>query len=713
MRAMQRTELSLFARAFARALAPLAGELAGAAAKLAPIRRGDLAVDPRMLSTALEATGDELAGLLTRVAAERSAVFLFGPAKSGKSTLLAALCGALAHEPSLRPGYPCVQRVRHAAEPACTLERLEGSAERVSDATALRLVLARANEELAETVRAARAAGEVFDPARHLRTAVRRVDRAFVCERLERISVELIECPPFSGPLFRDPSQLLVGEADAARVALFVVRPEQLCDGAHFEGVEELLASFGQLLLVVNLDPRGRDIDPQGELVPGAEREDPLRLVEALTALTTEPALERALRDGRARVLVLDALEAARARVAGNDDRGASSDERIRLDELESALAEVLDEHPALRTFVASALRHGRETLAEVRELVGGAGLAELPRREEEAEAERASRERIERALRRLTDRKRAAWEVEPVFAGLREALTTRCTRAAVRIGAELGPAMEAALEDWFATGESLRDLLQGRFVPRLAAAHGELARAVAAELRALLADPALAATLSPELARDLGDARVELGPLVRTAGEGVVPPSSQAPALRPLDIEVIPVRPRLRERFFFRSEAFVRRALFGPPELPGLPLTSEEKQRRLGREARSRMKKNAEGRAQTALAERARAMASQSWEALLAAFATALERHVERELARLANPLEELTTRVQELRSLREALGALERALERAGAGLVEVAQRFPVAAALLVPRARGGDADDRADANRSSAEYSAFESR
>jgi hypothetical protein len=152
----------------------------------------------------------------------------------------------------------------------------------------------------------------------------------------------------------------------------------------------------------------------------------------------------------------------------------------------------------------------------------------------------------------------------------------------------------------------------------------------------------------------------------------------------------VVKVRPRFTERLLFRSETEVRRALFGPPELPGLALSSEDKERRLGAVACAAMKRSAEARAQTALSERARSMAAQSAEALLTAFVAALARHVERELARLANPLEELTARVQELRGLREALTALERAVQRADAGLNEVAGRFPAAAAMLVPRAR-----------------------
>jgi len=704
---MQRTELSLFRQEFRGALGALAAELAGTAARLERLGRSESALDPQTLARGLASAAGELQGLLTRVEGERSAVFVFGPPKAGKSTLVNALAGRYALEVGPRPSYPCVQRVGHAPEPGAALVRFDGTSERVPEQASLRLALQRVHADLAQAARATRAKGENFEPARHLRGAVRRVDRQLASEHLERTSVELVECPALTGPLFQTYSSMLVGESDGARAALFVARASQLCDDGVLFGFDQLLELFERVLVVVNLDGRAKDLDPTGALVPGAEGEDPLRLLEAFETLTTAPELGRALHDGRVRLIALDALEAARARLAGEEESAAAG-AGLRLSDLLSELSERLDGHSAFRTFVHSALRRAGEALEETHELLVTPGLAELPRAEERAEAERAARERIDQALRRLASRARRTWESEGLFVALRERLGAKLAQRGQELARELAPSLAATIEDWFSNSESVRELMQNRLAPRVAGAQADLARFADAAVRAQLAEPALLASLSPELKRDLGEARVDLAALLRPAAEAQAPAPQTQPPL-PLDVEKIPVRARLGERLTMRSEAEVRRALFGPPELPGLVLSSADKEKRLGRAAQSAMRKSAEARAATALAERAKACTAQRQEATLTAFVSALEQHVQRELARLERPLRELAARVEELRALNASTRALEQAAAGLGSALEELTQRFPVAAAAapaatLVPQPRRAPSEARPPARRAS---------
>ena len=109
--------------------------------------------------------------------------------------MLDALAGARVSEVSILPGYPCVLRAAHGREESVALQRFDGSLEALGDPGALRVVLQRAHAELVAGVRAARARGEAFDPARHLQSAVRRVERTLPAEPLARAALELVECP--------------------------------------------------------------------------------------------------------------------------------------------------------------------------------------------------------------------------------------------------------------------------------------------------------------------------------------------------------------------------------------------------------------------------------------------------------------------------------------------------------------------------------------
>src|SRR6185436_9009134 len=400
---VHQSELALFAETFARALGPLAGALRSAQQGLSATEgERELPFSGEAFADACSALEPELTALLERVASERATVFVFGPAKSGKSTLLAALAGAPVSEVSILPSYPCVTRVRHGERASARLERFDGSGEVLNDATALPIVLQRAHHELAARARAAQAAGTLFDPARNLQRAVRRVERAGTAEALARAALELVECPPIHGPLFGGYAEMTIGEPDHARAGVFVVRASQLCDGAVFDGIEELLSTFERLVLVLNLDEAARELSPGGEAVPSPEREDPARLLAAFEELSTAEPMVRAIRSGSVVVLALDLLEAARARLGAPGVLAPPGRSRARFDDLEAELIRSLDAHEAFGALARSALRRAEELQAEAGELAQTPGLAELRSRRDAAEHERAGLERARAARARL-----------------------------------------------------------------------------------------------------------------------------------------------------------------------------------------------------------------------------------------------------------------------------------------------------------------------
>lgn len=691
---MQQSELALFAQDFRRALAPLEAALRLARERLGG-GGGPLPSGAEELEAGLAALAGELAALVERVTHERATVFVFGPAKAGKSTLLDALGGARLSEVSILPGYPCLLRARHAEEESAQLLRFDGTLEAVPDPDALRLLLQRSHGELVTRVREVRAAGEAFDPARHHQGAVRRVERARPAGPLASGALELVECPPIHGPLFPSYAEMMIGEPDHARAAVFVVRAAQLCDDAVFDGIEELLAAFERLILVVNLDERGRELSRAGELAASPEREDPARLVAAFEEFSTCDALVRAVRAGRVPVLALDLLEAARTRLHGAEEGPAVSPrQRTRYVDLARELAQGLDRHEAFLALGASALRRAGELLEEGREQAGTPLLAELVRSREALERELAAQLRVRAALEQLGARERARWEVEELFEGLRAALVSRGLARARELADELQPRLARALEDWFADGSSLQALLEQAFEPRLASARTELARSAERALREEL-EPAAVTRLSEAVRNELAAARFDLGALLARSAARLRLSLPPAP-LRALDLSAIPVRPRLGQRLTWRGAADVRRALFGPPEAPDAPISSADKARRLGDEARAAMGASVAERVRAMLEEEAHRLARALDEALLATFAEDLRAAVERELARLAEPTRVLAARLESLGASHDALAALAPACARAQGGLADLAERLGPSG-VLVPTARAARETER----------------
>ncbi|MEQ1895503.1 MAG: hypothetical protein ABL998_23435, partial [Planctomycetota bacterium] len=216
---MPRTELALFAEAYGRTLTALAARLAEVRTALAELA-SELPVlgEPELVLAEFER---ELGALRQRVATERASLFLFGPAKGGKSTLASALAGALQENVSSFPGYPCVQRLTHGPL-AVELATFDGTPARTLDPAGLELGLARRLADLAEAARDAAARGQAFEPARDLPHALRRLTRTRPSAALAHAALELVECPSIHGPLFSTYGAMLVGEADGARAPVDV-----------------------------------------------------------------------------------------------------------------------------------------------------------------------------------------------------------------------------------------------------------------------------------------------------------------------------------------------------------------------------------------------------------------------------------------------------------------------------------------------------------
>ena len=91
--------------------------------------------------------------LLDKVKQQQAYVLIFGPLKSGKSTLMNALSASYVSEVTSLPAYPCMVYVSHSPDREFTVTSYEGTTERHTDPTALHMHIHRSHQELAERIR--------------------------------------------------------------------------------------------------------------------------------------------------------------------------------------------------------------------------------------------------------------------------------------------------------------------------------------------------------------------------------------------------------------------------------------------------------------------------------------------------------------------------------------------------------------------------------
>src|SRR3954468_22149041 len=118
-----KTGISSFCEACSEALSALPPALESAAAEL--VTRGS----EGSLAAPLAATNDlraRVRSLADKLASQQAYLLIFGPLKSGKSTLMKALSGAYVSEVTSLPGYPCLVFVRNATEPHFSVTRYNG-----------------------------------------------------------------------------------------------------------------------------------------------------------------------------------------------------------------------------------------------------------------------------------------------------------------------------------------------------------------------------------------------------------------------------------------------------------------------------------------------------------------------------------------------------------------------------------------------------------
>lgn len=577
-----RTLLSQFCESFETSVRPLLEPLDGSTEALTA---SQAALPVREVRAELCDLRHQIEVLVDKVAEQQAYVLLFGPLKSGKSTLMNALARTYVSEVSSLPAYPCMVYLSHRDERQFDVTRYSGRKERFTDPAALYLHVGRAHGELAERIRAAEEQGEEFDPAIHLPEAIRKVEVRIPAGELDHSGAVLVDTPGLYSRMKFGYDRMTREFRDAASCAIFVVKSDNLFLEQVFEEFEDLLHLFSRIFLVVNLDTSKRDLSPDGSLVPSLESEDPLRLLEAFENLAMSAPLKEALEEGRLRLYPVDLLKAASTRL-GNEDavpaRGQANFEAFLTD-----LTEYLNSTDYLVAFLGDSIRRARTLLGETLQALEHPSVGELRARAEELDEKRQDAQRRRAAVERLGDH-----DWRGAFAELDEKLAPSIRERARSAGQATEKQVDAVLDRWFGSDASLQSLVQDELVPHLRAYQDELSSFV----RQALDEEVLAGTagilLSTDVSADLYAARLDLSGIGRESLERINPSLLRRDIPVPLHSSQVPVKRTFWDWVLFRGMRRVRDRLFGAPSNPAQRIPVEVKRRRLGEEAREAIRR-------------------------------------------------------------------------------------------------------------------------
>jgi hypothetical protein len=491
-----------------------------------------------------------------------------------------AMARSYVSEVTALPAYPCMVFVSHSEEVDFKLTRYDGTSSSFSERQAVIDEIDAAHRTLTERLREVEAQGRDFDPQEDMPDAIRRVDVRVPAADLTESGAVLVDTPGLYTRMKFGYDQMTRDFRDSAACAVFIVKTENLFLEQVFAEFEDLLGLFSRIFLVVNLDSSKRDLLPDGSLAPSLEHDDPQRILDAFEHLSMSAPLKQAADDGRLRIFPVDLLQAASARL-----RDSSATDAFGFNDLHEDLTEFLNSNEYLQAFMVDSVRRGSRLLRDMRDLGESRPALELHARRERLEA-RA--QRIERALKAIETLSDNDWQdvFGAVTVPLQENLPTHLGSAAPGVEEEL----HTAVLRWFKEESSLAVLRDQRLEAELAATRGGWTAAALEQLRCRVSGVVGNVVLGPHLRQLFEAAGLSYEQLVSRsleslAGRDVLPQTQPA-----LDFQRIPVKRRFWDYLLFRSEAKVRRRLFGEARKPERKLSVALKERRLGTVCRDRL---------------------------------------------------------------------------------------------------------------------------
>ncbi len=576
-----KTSMQTFCEAFSRELEPFGEELGRALSELPP--REDLRqIDSTVLG--LQEVQQRLSTLREKVSNQRTFLLIFGPLKSGKSTLMNALSGAYVSEVSSLPAYPALVYVKNGEQQRFEATDYEGGTREFSDNVSLSEAVQSDHAQLADAIVAAEKMGEGFDPQKHHPKALRRMDIELPAPHLAESGSVLVDTPGLYSHMKFGYDQMTRDFRDTAACAIFVVKTDNLFFEKVFEEFEELLSCFSRIFLVANIDSSKRDLRPDGTLEPSLESSDPGKIIDSFRSLSMSATLRGAIEDGRLKIYPIDLQKAASRtlrELAGTDstaeeDSTTTAPRDDGFDEFVTDLTGYLNSSDYLHDFMYDSLRLAQDLTAEARGLVSGDAIAELTR------SNRQTQEELERERKRL-----AALETleqqdwGDAFSALRAGKDRLVGELTQQSTEQLENACQEQLAAWMESDESWNELLEQRLNPQLRQESERQSERLLEQLRAQMEGGHAGAEFSQTQLAAFRDAGL---PVEEALSGGLQDLGATTRAGTPhlvVETDEIPVARGLGDYLLLRSRNGVRQEIFGDDGNRSIP--AAVKRKRLG----------------------------------------------------------------------------------------------------------------------------------
>ncbi len=523
-----------------------------------------------------------LRSLTDKLKNQHAYLLIFGPLKSGKSTLMNAMSGSYVSEVTSLPGYPCLVFVQDSQSSRFSVTRYNGRETIFSTGMELKAVVEDAHPALAERIRECEERGEAFEPGTSFPEAIRRVDIKVPVPALGESSMVLVDTPGLYSRMNFGYDVLTREFRDGAACAVFVVKTDNLFLEQVFAEFNQLLGLFSRIFIVVNVDASKRDLAPDGSLRPSAESEDPERVLEAFKTLSMAGPMKAAYDAGRVRIHAVDLLSAASTTLAHADG------ERMRLPEFytfQSDLMEYLNSSDYTHEFIRDSLRQAKTLCGELISTLTGSEVTTLRSRQGAlAEKIRALDLQIAATDRLL----QADWVA--LFQDLREEHRRGVDEAMTARTAQLREEFRQGFARWMKANDSLGALPDRYWNPPLTEAARALAEESRSRLERLEGSEHAGAHLPLEMVADLDASGFSPREPGQQALAAVRADDGLDSYKMTLDTESLPVRKTFIDWLLFRSRAKVRQRLFGPDG--GSEIAPPEKENRLQAESRAQFER-------------------------------------------------------------------------------------------------------------------------
>ncbi len=603
-----KTEISTFCKEFAEVLAPFNQALQET---IEDVRSKP---DSHALKHPLSGLSDvhhRMKTLVDKIEQQQAYVIIFGPLKSGKSTLMNAISSAYVSEVTSLPAYPCLVYVKHSEERKYEYTSYNGKKEVSSDGAYMQRMVRDGHQKLAERIRQVEENGEAFDPGIHYPEAIRRIDVEIPAKNLKDSLTVLVDTPGLYSKM-RFGYDLMTREfRNSAACAVFIVKTDNLFLEQVFDEFNDLLGLFSRIFLVVNIDSNKRDLGPDGALRPSMESENPDRIIRAFESLAMSAPLRRAADEGRLRIYPIDLLSSAAYSLKeaelgdaaesvspeSDDEDGGESESRTApatgigttepphepFSEFMTDLTDYLNSNDYLVEFMSDSLRQGATLTDDIRRHCSGESLRGFV--EEKTSLEEAIKREKER-LAAVEKLENLEWEA--AFDDLRVKNRDGAIAFSKEVSAELQNSLTDALRGWFDSDESLQELQEERLNAVLTQQEGRIMDNAIERVRSLTGEPFGGMRLDTESLRALDRLELSIEPILKSSSETVIE-SGKKPSSCAIHIssEKIPVRKNFWDWILFRSQSAVRRSVFGPTEDPSVRIQEGAKKKRLGEPAR------------------------------------------------------------------------------------------------------------------------------